>query len=65
MISSIKFVLLAVMAVQNPNTGYIELQYDPLDYYSSMANCNMERNRLLQKKQTPNKVYLCLKVDRD
>ena len=45
MIGPIKIVLLAVMAIQDPNTGHIELQYNPLDYYDSMMMCNNEKNR--------------------
>lgn len=63
MIGPIKIVLLAVMAAQDPFTGRIELQYNPLDYYDSMVLCNYEKNKL-QKKNT-SKLYICLKVDRD
>lgn len=58
------FVLISILAIQNPSNGKIELQYSPLDYYTSMSECNIERNKL-QKRQTTNKLYLCLKVDRN
>lgn len=63
MIGPIKIVLLAVMASQDPVTGHIDLQYSPLDYYDSMMMCNNEKNRLQRK--NPNKLYVCLRVDRD
>ena len=51
------------MASQDPVTGHIDLQYSPLDYYESMMMCNNEKNRLQRK--NPNKLYVCLRVDRD
>ena len=66
MITSIKIVLLSVVLVYNPNTDRVELQYNPLDYYTSISSCNVEKNKL-QKRQPAesNKMFMCLKVDKN
>jgi hypothetical protein len=64
MISSLEFVLVAVMVMENPNTKALELNYVPMDYFKTMQVCNIEKNRI-QRKTSNNKVYICLKVDRD
>jgi len=64
MISSLEFVLVAIMVVKNPNTEALELNYVPMDYFKTMQVCNIEKNKI-QKKTSNNKVYICLKVDRD
>jgi hypothetical protein len=64
MISSLEFVLVAVMVIENPNTKALELNYVPMDYFKTMQVCNIEKNRI-QRKTSNNKVYICLKVDRD
>jgi len=60
----IEFVLVAIMVVKNPNTEALELNYVPMDYFKTMQVCNIEKNKI-QKKTNNNKVYICLKVDRD
>jgi len=64
MISPIDFVLIAVLATQNPFSGTYELQYQPLDYFSSMDNCKKEQSRLTRINKQKGKIYLCLNVDR-
>jgi len=64
MISPLEFVLVAVMVMENPNTKALELNYVPMDYFKTMQVCNIEKNRI-QRKTSNNKVYICLKVDRD
>jgi hypothetical protein len=64
MISPIEFVLVAIMAVRNPNNETYEIQYQPLDYFHSMQSCITQKNRL-QKKRISGKDYICLKVDRN
>jgi hypothetical protein len=64
MISSLEFVLVAIMVMENPNTKALELNYVPMDYFKTMQVCNIEKNRI-QRKTSNNKVYICLKVDRD
>ena len=65
MISPIDIVLIAVMATQNPFSGTYELQYLPLDYFSSMQNCKKEQARLTKVNTQKGKLYLCLNVDRN
>jgi len=60
----IEFVLVAIMVIENPNTKALELNYVPMDYFKTMQVCNIEKNKI-QKKTNNNKVYICLKVDRD
>jgi len=60
----IEFVLVAIMVVKNPNTEALELNYVPMDHFRTMQVCNIEKNKI-QKKTNNNKVYICLKVDRD
>ena len=63
MMTPIEFVLVAIMVIENPNTKALELNYVPMDYFKTMQSCNIEKNRIQRK--TSNKVYICLKVDRD
>ena len=62
MISPVEIVLVAILMGKNPFTGEVELQYQSLDRYKSMASCNVEKNRLMKK---PEKgiTFVCLKVD--
>jgi hypothetical protein len=64
MITPLEFVLVAIMVIENPNTKALELNYVPMDYFKTMQACNIEKTRI-QKKTSNNKVYICLKVDRD
>ena len=64
MITSLEFVLVAIMVIENPNTKALELNYVPMDYFKTMQVCNIEKNRI-QKKTSNNKLYICSKVDRD
>ena len=64
MMTPIEFVLVAIMVIENPNTKALELNYVPMDYFKTMQVCNIEKNKI-QKKTNNNKVYICLKVDRD
>jgi len=63
MISPLEIVLVAVMIGKNPFTGQVELQYQPLDYYKSIAACTVERKKLLKKDKGI--TYLCLRIDYD
>ena len=64
MMTPLEFVLVAIMVIENPNTKALELNYVPMDYFKTMQSCNIEKNRI-QKKTSNNKIYICLKVDRD
>lgn len=63
MLSPLDIVLVAVIIVKT-DFGNYQLEYQPLDYYSSMNTCVAERNRL-QKKPEKGLTYICLKVDRN
>lgn len=63
MISTIEFVLIAISTVYNPVADRIDLKYEPLDHFHSITSCNADRIKYQRK--NPNKVYVCLKVDRD
>ena len=62
MISPVEIVLVAILMGKNSFTGEVELQYQSVEYYKSMASCNVEKNRLM-KKPEKGLTFVCLKVD--
>ena len=64
MISPLDIVLVAVVIVKT-DFGNYQLEYQPLDYYTSMNTCVAERNKLQKKNETKGLTYICLKVDRN
>ena len=64
MIAPMEIVLVAVFLVQQPITKQLEIQYQPLDYYRTIGECNKEQARLNKKNEKYVK-YVCLTVDRN
>jgi len=59
-----EIVLVAVMVAQNPASGSLTLEYQPLDYFTSWNTCRQEQKRLSQTKDKRTG-YICVKVDRN
>jgi hypothetical protein len=67
MIPLYEIVLVAVTVIQNPASGQLSIQYQPLDYYTSWSTCQKGERRLQAqiRERERIKAYICLKVDRD
>ena len=64
MTTPIEIVLVAIFLVQQPVTKQFEIQYEPLDYFRTIGECNKEQARLTKKNEKYVK-YVCLTVDRN
>ena len=64
MTAPIEIVLVAIFLVQQPVTKQFEIQYEPLDYFKTIGECNKEQARLTKVKKK-NVSYICLSVDRN
>ena len=58
-----EIVLVAVMAINIPY-GLPQVEYQPIEYYNSLAKCNREQKKLSQNKDKKI-AYICVKVDRE
>ena len=58
-------VLVSVMLIQDPTSKKFDLKYDPLDYYSTFAECYREEKRLTKKNIDTRKAYICVRVDKN
>lgn len=58
-------VLVAVTLVMDPTTQKLELKYNPLDYYSTFAECYLEEKKLTKRNTDNRKAYVCVRVDKN